>query len=116
MSTMAAPFRESILERRFRFAEHGTTLARDTMAGLTTFIVMSYIIFLNPIILTSVKPKTGAPLPFEGVVTATCVVAAVMTILMRSGEMKGWTHLRKMRSTSRYQRAPTQSVSSGRVF
>ncbi|HZS25247.1 MAG TPA: NCS2 family permease [Gaiellaceae bacterium] len=79
---MAAAFRESLLERRFRFAEHGTTLARDTMAGATTFIVMSYIIFLNPIILTSVKPKTGAPLPFEGVVTATCVVAAVMTILM----------------------------------
>src|SRR3954471_10635265 len=82
MSTMAATFRESFLERRFQFAAHGTTLARDTMAGLTTFIVMSYIIFLNPIILTSVKPKVGAPLPFEGVVTATCVVAAVMTILM----------------------------------
>ena len=48
MTTMAATLRESILERRFRFAEHGTTLARDTMAGMTTFIVMSYIIFLNP--------------------------------------------------------------------
>jgi adenine/guanine/hypoxanthine permease len=82
MSTMAATFRESVLERRFQFAAHGTTLARDTIAGMTTFIVMSYIIFLNPIILTSVKPKVGAPLPFEGVVTATCVVAAVMTILM----------------------------------
>ena len=82
MSTMAATFRESFLERRFQFAAHGTTLVRDTMAGATTFIVMSYIIFLNPIILTSVKPKTGAPLPFEAVVTATCVVAAVMTILM----------------------------------
>jgi AGZA family xanthine/uracil permease-like MFS transporter len=82
MSTMAVTFRESLLERRFRFAEHGTTIARDTVAGMTTFIVMSYIIFLNPIILTSVKPKAGAPLPFEGVVTATCVVAAVMTILM----------------------------------
>jgi AGZA family xanthine/uracil permease-like MFS transporter len=82
MSTLAATFQESFLERRFRFAAHGTTLARDTMAGMTTFIVMSYIIFLNPIILTSVKPKVGAPLPFEGVVTATCVVAAVMTILM----------------------------------
>ena len=82
MSTMAASFRESVLERRFQFAAHGTTLARDTMAGMTTFIVMSYIIFLNPIILTSVKPKVGAPLPFEGVVTATCIVAAVMTILM----------------------------------
>jgi adenine/guanine/hypoxanthine permease len=82
MSSMAASFRDSFLERRFRFGEHGTTLARDTMAGVTTFIVMSYIIFLNPIILTSVKPTSGAPLPFEGVVTATCVVAAVMTILM----------------------------------
>jgi AGZA family xanthine/uracil permease-like MFS transporter len=82
MSTMAATFREGILERRFRFAEHGTTLARDTMAGVTTFIVMSYIIFLNPIILTSVKQPDGTTLAFEGVVTATCVVAAVMTILM----------------------------------
>jgi len=82
MSTMAATFRESILERRFRFAEHGTTLARDTMAGATTFVVMSYIIFLNPIILTSVKQSDGKTLAFEGVVTATCVVAAVMTILM----------------------------------
>src|SRR4051812_42704716 len=82
MNAMAATLRGGVLERRFRFAEHGTTLARDTMAGVTTFIVMSYIIFLNPIILTSVKPKVGAPLPFEGVVTATCVVAAVMTILM----------------------------------
>jgi AGZA family xanthine/uracil permease-like MFS transporter len=82
MSTMAATFRESLLERRFRFAEHGTTLARDTMAGVTTFIVMSYIIFLNPIILTSVKQANGTTLAFEGVVTATCVVAAVMTIAM----------------------------------
>jgi AGZA family xanthine/uracil permease-like MFS transporter len=85
MSSLAylhSVFEEGFLERRFRFAAHGTTLARDTMAGLTTFIVMSYIIFLNPIILTSVKPSVGAPLPFEGVVTATCVVAAVMTILM----------------------------------
>src|SRR4051794_8016577 len=82
MSSLAATFQEGFLERRFRFTAHGTTLARDTMAGVTTFIVMSYIIFLNPIILTSVKPKVGAALPFEGVVTATCVVAAVMTIAM----------------------------------
>src|ERR671933_1002068 len=84
MSTMAATFRESILERRFRFAEHGTTLARDTMAGVTTFIVMSYIIFLNPIILSfaGVKGLEGKGLPFDGVLTVTCVVAGVMTMLM----------------------------------
>ena len=82
MSSIAVSFRESLLERRFRFAEHGTTLARDTMAGVTTFIVMSYIIFLNPIILTSVKQPGGTTLPFESVVTGTCVVAAAMTMLM----------------------------------
>ncbi|MEP6977785.1 MAG: NCS2 family permease [Thermoleophilia bacterium] len=84
MATMAAPVRGSLLERRFRFAEHGTTLARDTMAGVTTFIVMSYIIFLNPIILsfTGVKGLEGKGLPFDGVLTATCIVAGVMTIIM----------------------------------
>jgi AGZA family xanthine/uracil permease-like MFS transporter len=84
MATMAAAVRGSVLERRFRFAEHGTTLARDTMAGVTTFIVMSYIIFLNPIILsfTGVKGLEGKGLPFDGVLTATCVVAGVMTIIM----------------------------------
>jgi len=84
MATMAATVRGSVLERRFRFAEHGTTLARDTMAGVTTFIVMSYIIFLNPIILsfTGVKGLEGKGLPFDGVLTATCVVAGVMTIAM----------------------------------
>ena len=84
MATMAAEVRGSVLERRFRFAEQGTTLARDTMAGVTTFILMSYIIFLNPIILsfTGVKGLEGKGLPFNGVLTATCVVAGVMTIIM----------------------------------
>ena len=84
MATMAATVRGSVLERRFRFVENGTTLARDTMAGVTTFIVMSYIIFLNPIILsfTGVKGLEGKGLPFSGVLTATCVVAGVMTIIM----------------------------------
>jgi len=51
MTELAATFRRSALDGHFKFAENGTTLARDTMAGLTTFIVMSYIIFLNPAIL-----------------------------------------------------------------
>src|SRR4051812_11126987 len=74
----------SMLERHFRFAEHGTTLARDTMAGVTTFIVMSYIIFLNPQILSfrGISGLETKGLPFDGVLTATCIVAAVMTILM----------------------------------
>ena len=52
MSEPAAHAGDTFLERRFRFAANGTTLARDTMAGVTTFIVMSYIIFVNPQILS----------------------------------------------------------------
>src|ERR1700751_4797949 len=83
MSTIAATLgREGLLERYFRFAERGTTLGRDTMAGATTFVVMSYIIFVNPSILAGVKPVHGAALPFAAVLTSTCMVAGVMSILM----------------------------------
>jgi adenine/guanine/hypoxanthine permease len=78
MAELAATFRRSALDRRFKFTENGTTLARDTMAGVTTFIVMSYIIFLNPAILG----LGGKGLPLAGAVTSTCLVAGVMTILM----------------------------------
>jgi adenine/guanine/hypoxanthine permease len=71
-----------LLDRYFGFAARGTTLARDTMAGVTTFIVMSYIIFLNPIILTSATPKFGPVLAFSAVLTSTCLVAGVMSMVM----------------------------------
>ena len=70
------------LDRFFGFGRHRTTLARDSFAGATTFIVMSYIIFVDPNILTGVKGPHGQTLPFSGVLTSTCLVAAVMTILM----------------------------------
>ena len=45
------------------------------MAGITTFVTMSYIMFLNPIM-----SKTG--MPFDGLFLATCIGAAIATILM----------------------------------
>src|SRR5438067_3992773 len=74
----------ALLNRRFRFSANGTTLRRDTMAGATTFIVMSYIIFVNPSILgfLGVKGLEGKGLPFNGVLASTCLVAGVMTMLM----------------------------------
>ena len=84
MAEMAESLRAPFLERHFRFAEHGTTLARDTMAGVTTFIVMSYIIFVNPQILSFAGTPDLAPLglPFNQVLAVTCLVAGVMTIAM----------------------------------
>lgn len=73
-----------MLENLFKFRQNGTTLARDTVAGLTTFMVMAYIIFVNPVILGFVGIKDLQPmgLPFAAVLTSTCLVAGVMTLVM----------------------------------
>src|SRR6266487_819285 len=71
---------EGLLEHYFGFTARGTTLARDSMAGVTTFVVMSYIIFVNPSILTGVThPPLGAPLAFSAVLTSTCLVAGALS-------------------------------------
>ena len=84
MSELAATFERSAFGRRFRFRERGTTPGRDSVAGMTTFIVMSYIIFVNPAILgfAGVEGLEGQGLPFDAVLTSTCLVAGVMTIIM----------------------------------
>ena len=64
------------LEHYFRFAEHQTNWRTELLAGLTTFITMAYIIFVNPAILS----QTGMPL--AAVTTATCLCAAIGSILM----------------------------------
>lgn len=66
----------SRLEHYFGFAEHQTTWRTELLAGLTTFVTMAYIIFVNPAILS----QTGMPL--AAVTTATCLCAAIGSILM----------------------------------
>jgi adenine/guanine/hypoxanthine permease len=68
------------LDGIFRFRTWGTSLTRDVLAGFTTFIVMSYIIFVNPNILGLGGKPQG--LPFAAALTSTCLVAGVMTIIM----------------------------------
>jgi AGZA family xanthine/uracil permease-like MFS transporter len=84
MTSIAGTLRRTTLDAYFRFGENGTTLWRDTVAGATTFVVMSYIIFVNPAILSfaGVEGLEGSGLPFDGVLASTCLVAGVMTILM----------------------------------
>lgn len=64
------------MERYFAFAELGATWRTEVLAGLTTFVTMAYIIFVNPAILT----KTG--MPIAAVTAATCFCAALGSILM----------------------------------
>ncbi len=60
----------------FRIRETGTTFMTEVLAGITTFVTMSYIIFVNPNILSS----TG--MDFNALVVVTCLASALGTFLM----------------------------------
>ncbi|MDP8951237.1 MAG: NCS2 family permease [Actinomycetota bacterium] len=62
----------------FRFSERGTNLRTEAVAGLTTFMTMAYIVFVNP----SILGTEGTGLPREGVFVATCLAAAAASIAM----------------------------------
>jgi len=66
----------SSLKKYFRFEELGTNYRTEFMAGLTTFLAMAYILFVNPATLADAGMDKGA------VFTATAVAAAVGTLLM----------------------------------
>ncbi len=73
-----------MLERYFELRARGASLGGEVLAGLTTFMVMAYIIFVNPAILSfaSVPALRGQGPPFAPTLAATCLVAAVMTAAM----------------------------------
>ncbi|MBM3735952.1 MAG: NCS2 family permease [Acidobacteria bacterium] len=64
------------LERYFEFSRLGTNWRTEILAGVTTFVTMAYIIFVNPSILS----QTG--MPAAGVMAATCISAGIASILM----------------------------------
>ena len=66
----------SLLERRFELARHGTDVRTELVAGLTTFLTMVYIVFVNPAILGNAGMDKGA------VFVATCIAAAASTLVM----------------------------------
>jgi AGZA family xanthine/uracil permease-like MFS transporter len=65
-----------MLEQLFKLKENNTNVRTEIVAGITTFLTMAYIIFVNPDILS----KAG--MPFGAVFAATCIAAAVGTLLM----------------------------------
>jgi len=71
-----------MLEKFFKLKENGTTVKVEVLGGLTTFLTMAYIIFVNAGILS--KDFAGEPtgLSFHAAMLATCIAAAVATIIM----------------------------------
>jgi adenine/guanine/hypoxanthine permease len=64
------------LDRFFKLTANNTTVRTEVSAGLTTFLTMAYIVFVNPTILSE------AGVPFDGALFATCVAAAVGSLTM----------------------------------
>jgi len=65
-----------LLERLFEIAQRHSTVRRETLAGVTTFMALSYIIFVQPAVMGA------AGVPRGGALVATCVASAVACLLM----------------------------------
>jgi AGZA family xanthine/uracil permease-like MFS transporter len=66
----------SFLERTFGLTQNGTDVRTEVIAGVTTFLTMVYIVFVNPLILSKAGMDQGA------VFVATCLAAAISTLIM----------------------------------
>ena len=65
-----------MLDKLFQLKAHGTTARTETIAGITTFLTMAYIIFVNPNVLAKAGMDHGA------VFVATCLAAAIGCFIM----------------------------------
>jgi AGZA family xanthine/uracil permease-like MFS transporter len=71
----------SALDRYFKISERGSNVSREIRGGFATFFAMSYIVVLNPLILSG-PDSAGATLGFPAVAAVTAFVAGILTILM----------------------------------
>src|SRR5260221_11810353 len=71
--TTAVPAGRNMLDKYFKVTEAGSTIGTEIRGGLTTFLVMSYILVVNAVILSA------AGIPFPAVVAATALMAALFT-------------------------------------
>jgi adenine/guanine/hypoxanthine permease len=65
-----------MLERLFQLSAHGTTVRTELIAGLTTFLTMAYIVFVNPMMMADAGIDPGAAF------VATCIAAAIGSMIM----------------------------------
>src|ERR1043166_1092168 len=71
-----------MVERLFRLSENKTTVRTEVLAGVTTFLTMAYIIFVQPAVLSGKMFGTDTGMDFGAVTTATCLSAALATAVM----------------------------------
>jgi AGZA family xanthine/uracil permease-like MFS transporter len=82
VTSAAAPKSGNAIAEYFKFAERGTSFGTEIRAGVTTFMVMAYIIFVNPGILTAGFKDLDPAFNFGSIAAATALIAGIMTIAM----------------------------------
>jgi len=65
-----------MLDKLFQLKAHGTNVRTEIIAGVTTFLTMAYIIFVNPVIMADAGIDPGAAF------VATCLAAAIGSLIM----------------------------------
>ena len=71
-----------MLDRHFRLAAHGTSVRTEVLAGVTTFLTMAYVIFVQPSVLSTDVMGRPTGLDFGAVLVATCLGSAFASIFM----------------------------------
>lgn len=72
----------SMLEKIFHLSENGTNPRTELIAGLTTFLTMAYIIFVQPAVMSGALYGVNTGMDFGAVMTATCLSAIIATLIM----------------------------------
>ena len=82
-SEAAPPASSGGFDSYFKLSERGTNIGTEVRAGVTTFLVMAYIIFLNPLILSNMFPEGAERDAFiPAAAAATALLAGLLTIVM----------------------------------
>src|SRR4030042_2925719 len=82
--TIQSEFNSKGLDKIFHFRELNTNFKVELLAGVTTLLTMSYIIFVNPLFLSFFGDPNlkNLALPFSASMTATCLASALMCVFM----------------------------------
>src|SRR5436190_16995086 len=72
----------TILDRLFKLSDNVTNVRTEVLAGMTTFLTMAYIIFVQPAVLSGKMFGIDTGMDFGAVTTATCLSAALATAVM----------------------------------
>ena len=71
--------KSSFLDKKFRYSEKGSSLKTEIIAGLTTFLAMSYILVVNAGLFAKIK---GSPVSFDAMYVTTALSAIIGTVLI----------------------------------